>query len=175
MNKKNNKIFLLCVFLVFAIVMGCKEDNDGEQPKEILEKDLHQTWVLVEKNINGVKETLPENAEYYPYPITLIFLPDEKFRGRHDANVYEGNYEIKQNVISFVPSFLTDVGDIPWYLNYVNDELWRMNKISIFSQHSDTTNMQLRLSSQTGSIRLHFINKKWFEETCFELAEWYNY
>ena len=164
----NHKIFLLCAVLIFATV-AC---NDSNEPK-ILEENLYQTWVLIEKNINNTKEVLPDND----HPITLIFYPTNKLRGRHDQNTYYGTFAIKQGDVAFDAITSTDGYGIPWYWNYIGDcsigELIQTNKVSIFSQHNNPSNMQLQLSNQSGSVVLHFINKKWFEEAYFELKEGY--
>jgi len=130
-----------------------------------------QTWVLIEKEINNTTEVMPPDDIY---PVTLTFYPTKEFRGRHDANIYEGTFWISRDAISFSYTGITDVTDIDWYLIYLL-ELSEISKVFISSHNSDTNNMQLQLSNSDGSIRLNLINKKWFEETYFELEDWYNF
>jgi len=135
-------------------------------------KEICQTWVLIEKEINHSKELMPEDDKY---PITLTFYPAKEFRGRHDANVYEGTCQINKGEFAFTFAGVTDVYDIDWFLNYVKFELVKMTKATFFLHDKDKNYLQLLLSNKDGSIKLNFINKIWFEETYFELEEWYNF
>ncbi len=174
MQKIKEKVSIRMIQIITLSVVcliGC--DAGGSSIKNndrLLEKKLYQTWILVEKNINNIKELLPTDDLY---PITLTFYSEKDFRGRHDANSYKGIFEINENTVSFSFDFVTDCGDIDWYWHYVS-ELLQMEKALIFQQDNDTTNVQLKLSNQENSITLFFINKKWFEETHFKLEEWYD-
>ena len=152
-----------------------------------ISENLFQTWVLIEKEINNIKETPPTNDTYYSchYPVTLTFYPtistepsmSFNFSGRADNNSYRGTYKISGNTISFFAGemFATDgMGGGKWYRNYLS-ELHKINNVFIFSQGEDTNNMHLQLSNADGSIKLYFINKKWFEKTYFKLEEGYKY
>jgi hypothetical protein len=123
---------------------------------------LDKTWILVEKEINGVKESLPEDE---PYPVTLTFFSDTAFRGRCDENTYKGIYFIQSDNISLIHMFMTDGSATEWVLNYI-DKLSSFNKIAL----TDTT-MQLK----SRSLICYFVSKEKFEKDYFKLEEWYNY
>ena len=142
------------------------KDDDNHQSGE----SLMGTWVLIEKNINGAKELLPEDNNY---PVLLIIYSTIDFRGRCDQNTYDGKHEINENNISFSIERATDGMGFPWYWDYIS-ELGQTEKVLISSQDSDTSNMQLKLSNKENTITLYFINKKWFEEKYFILEEWYD-
>ena len=163
---------------ILLIFIGCFSSCDKPQttPAEeynssIVDENLYQTWVLIEKEINNTKEVLPTDDKY---PVILTFCSTKDFCGRHDANFYEGKYEINQGIISFPPISITDCNDIDWYWNYIS-ELGKVNKVFIFSQSENTNNIKLQLSNQDSSINLYFINQKWFEKTYFELEDEYKH
>ena len=160
------KLILVFTFILL-ILAGCFSSCD----KPLTDENLYQTWVLIEKEINNTKEILPADDVY---PVTLTFCKTKDFCGRHDANSYEGKYEINKGNISFSTISVTDCNDIDWYWNYIS-ELGKINKVSIFSQSENTNNMQLQLSNQDGSIILYFINQEWFEKTYFELEDGYKH
>ena len=168
---KNNVVVAISLILLLCF-LSCDKSSitPTEEDIPITDDNLCQTWVLIKKEINNTIELLPVNDKY---PVTLTFYPTNGFCGRHDANSYEGKYEINQDTISFSNIFVTDVCDIDWYLNYLS-ELGKTNKVLISSQCENTNNMQLQLSNNDNSIILYFINKKWFEETYSEFEEWYN-
>jgi hypothetical protein len=120
--------------------------------------------INIEKEINNVKEKLPEDDRY---PITLTFRSDTTFYGRHDANSYNGKYKLEKDNISLTVTMATDCADIEWYYNYI-DTLCHisMSKIAL----TDTT---MKFSNK--SLILNYISKEKFERDYFELEDWYNY
>jgi len=124
---------------------------------------LGKTWVLIEKEINGEKEMLPEE----PYPITLTFFSDTTFRGRHDANFYGGKYNLRLDTISLNLTELTDVWTGYWFWNYV-PKLSFIDKISL-------TDSTMQFSSSDNSLMFNYISKEKFEKDYFELEKWYNF
>ena len=154
------------------------DDSNLAEPLIMVDENLYQTWVLVEKEVNGTKEALPEDDVY---PITLTFYPEiftffqdiyYNARGRCDANTYEVMYETNGNAISLRHVSITDCGGTKWYWDYLQ-EINAMDTFALQCENADK--MQLRLSNMDGSIVLHFINRKWFEETYFELDKLYNF
>jgi len=127
-------------------------------PQELLKT----TWVLVEKEIDGVKEMLPDE----PYPVTLTFLSDSTFCGRHDANTYDGTYKMLVPNILLTITRITDVSDIEWYLNYLK-QTTTISRIAL-------TDSTMRLSNNN-SLILNFVSKEKFEKDYFKLEEWYNF
>ena len=124
---------------------------------------LLKTWILIAKETDGVKEALPEDDMY---PITLTFTTDNRFYGRHDANVYEGTYSMQADDILLNITMITDVADINWYWSYI-DKLSSMGKVVL-------TNTTMQLSNNQTLI-FNFITKEKFEEDYFELPEWYDF
>jgi hypothetical protein len=154
------KITFLTIMLTLLLT-GC-------QKKEITEdagKNLYQTWILIEKNINGIKEALPSDDTY---PVTLTLDSAKTFHGRHDANIYAGTYKLNKDTISFSYSSITDITDIDWYLSYIS-ELAEIEKIMFVGTNN------IKLSNKTDSVILHFTSKELFEKSYFKLEEWYNF
>jgi hypothetical protein len=141
------------------------KDSGATDSLAITKQALCKTWVLTQKDSNGQKETFPNNDTY---PITLTFDTTDNFRGRHDANIYEGIYAMKQNAILLSYNAITDVSDINWYLDYLQ-ELPTASTIHFIG--SDT----MHLSNQDSSFTLYFISKTLFEKSYFEFEEWYNF
>jgi heat shock protein HslJ len=130
-----------------------------EQPQTII---IGQTWVLIEKVIDGVKEKWPEDDTY---PVTLTFRSDTTFHGRHDANSYDGKYTILVNNFSVTEFGSTDCWDIEWYRSYL-EQLRHLSNITL-------TDSTLLLSNR--SLILSYITKEKFERDFFKLEDWYNY
>jgi hypothetical protein len=122
------------------------------------------TWVLVEKEIDGVKEILPENE--IPYLVTLTYFSDTDFHGRCDANTYEGIYHRQLDNISLRLNSITDCSGTDWYWSYLS-ELSATNKVVL----TDTT-MQL---SYNRTLIFNFVSREKFERDYSELPEWYNF
>jgi hypothetical protein len=125
---------------------------------------IGKTWVLVEKEMNAVTEMLPDDDLY---PITLTFQSDTTFHGRHDANIYRGEYNMLSNNILLRITGVTDVGDIKWYRDYLN-ELESISKMAL-------TDSTMRFSNNNNSLIFNFVSKEKFEKDYFELEEWYNF
>jgi hypothetical protein len=129
---------------------------------QVKKETLCKTWVLVKKDIGGAAEMLPENDAY---PVTLTFLADNKFHGRHDANVYEGTYNIQSGNILLTTTFITDVADIKWYSDYLNN-LGSICNVIIGSH-------EIQLSDENNANIFHFVDIDKFENEYFKLEEWY--
>jgi hypothetical protein len=123
---------------------------------------LCKTWVLVKKDVDGAAETLPENDAY---PVTVTFLSDNKFHGKHDANVYEGTYNIQSGNILLTATSITDVTDIKWYLDYLH-KLGSIRNVVINSY-------EMQLSDANNSNVFYFEDIDKFEKEYFKLEQWY--
>jgi hypothetical protein len=141
------------------VACSCEDKMAKQLPQDMLNK----TWVLVKKEINKTPEVFPENDTY---PVTLTFFPDNKFHGRHDANVYEGAYSIQSDKISLTITNVTDVSDIEWYLDYI-DKLLYVSEITL-------TDTDMQMSNIDNSLIFNFVSKAKFEQDYFGLEEWYN-
>ncbi|MDR1346284.1 MAG: META domain-containing protein [Bacteroidales bacterium] len=162
---QGSSLFLLLTLLVVTFMAAeCKKPNKGDIKSE-KNTQLYNTWILIQKDNDGVVTISPENDVY---PITLTIDEDNQIKGRHDANVYKGIYQINQNSIFFTFNEITDVMDINWYLDYLS-ELENIDNILYIS--NDT----LQLSGKNSSLKLLFLNKGKFEDEFFELEEWYNF
>jgi len=152
------KILIPALLLIFlASFSGCSKPNNNS--------DLCKTWVLVEKEINGINTTLPEDDKY---PVILTFLHNNSFSGKCDANTYEGNCVIKlDNVLLSIISS-TDCFGTEWYWDY----LYQLHNIKKFVL-TDTDNLQLL--NENNTTILYFLSKEKFEEDYFELKYVYNF
>ncbi|MCL2597750.1 MAG: hypothetical protein FWD66_08895 [Paludibacter sp.] len=156
-HKNFTKLMIPVLLIVMASFSGCSKSNDQSNNTS----DLYKTWILVKKEINMINTVLPEDDAY---PITLTFLPDNKFHGRHDANTYEGTYIIQSDNISLSVTSITDVNDIEWYWDYIN-QLSNVRKFVL----KDVDNLQLL--NENNSNTFYFMSKNKFEEEYFELEE----
>jgi len=128
------------------------------------------TWVLVEKEKDGVIETIPEDDPYamfsiYCVIVSLNFISDTTLHGRCEANVYKGTYHMYSDNISLTYG-VTDVMGSEWYWSYIN-KLGYMHKVSL-------TDSTMQLSDNHSSI-FNFVSREKFERDYFELPAWYNF
>jgi len=164
-------VLALCIGLVGVFATTSCDKGERLRVDELIESIVSQDtcnlegtkWVLIEKEINGIKEMWQED---HVYPITLTFFTDTTFKGRHDANRYEGKYKVLGGNILLNFTFMTDVFTGYWYESYMG-KIIKINRITL----TDST-MQL---SDNDSFIFNFISRKKFENDYFELEEWYNY
>ena len=124
MLMKIQRLKYLTIIFLAIFLLSCTKETEPDDQNENNQDPEKETWVLISKE-KQYDSTINKFilTEEYPYPIALNFTTESEFCGHHDANLYEGSYSIDttNNTISFYISFVTDVGYILLYWDYLED------------------------------------------------------